>query len=300
MTLSARTPSKSVLPLLDTDVVRTFVAIAENGSFTRAAQQMFRTPAALSMQIKRLEATLGQPLFVREARQVRLTPEGEVLLGFGRRMLKLNEEAVSQFLVPALEGTVRFGMPDDVGTRILPTVLAQFARSHPAVAVDVVLGRSVDIQNRLNAGELDLILMTAGNPGQDPNRGEVIHTEPLVWVCRSGGLAPERSPLPIALASPGCCWRTMALTALDRAGIAYRVAYTSEHCAGQEAAMEADLAVAPLPQGMIRPPFCKVNAAIGLPTLGEYQILLDRHEGLGPAAEALAGHITETFSNLRR
>ena len=128
------------LPLLDSDLVRTFVAIAETGSFTRAARQVFRTPGALSMQIKRLEETLGKTLFVRDARQVRLTPEGEVLLSFGRRLLKLNEEAVAQFLAPSLEGRVRFGTPDDVGTRLLPGVLAQFARSHPAVQVDVVVG----------------------------------------------------------------------------------------------------------------------------------------------------------------
>lgn len=99
--MSQQPASPATLPLLDTDVLRTFVAIAESGSFTRAAQQVFRTPSALSMQIKRLEETLSQTLFVREARQVRMTPEGEVLLSFGRRLLKLNEEAVSQVLAPS-------------------------------------------------------------------------------------------------------------------------------------------------------------------------------------------------------
>ena len=89
-------PNREVGPLLDTDVLRTFVAIAESGSFTRAAKQVFRTPSALSMQIKRLEEILGHVLFVREARRVRLTPEGEVLLGYGRRLLRLNEEAIRQ------------------------------------------------------------------------------------------------------------------------------------------------------------------------------------------------------------
>jgi len=110
--------NRAALPLLDSEVLRTFVTIAESGSFTRAAQQLFRTPSALSMQIKRLEETLGQSLFIREARRVSLTPEGEVLLGYGRRLLKLNEEAVGRFLAPSLEGSVRLGTPDDVARAI--------------------------------------------------------------------------------------------------------------------------------------------------------------------------------------
>ncbi|MFC3286175.1 LysR family transcriptional regulator [Litchfieldella rifensis] len=302
MTLPTLSSQSGALPLLDTDVLRTFVAIAESGSFTRAARQVFRTPSALSMQIKRLEETLGQPLFVREARQVRLTPEGEVLLGYGRRLLKLNEEAVTQFLAPSLEGTVRFGTPDDVGTRILPGVLAQFARSHPAVQVDVIMGRSADMLQRMDAGELDLVLVTAGNPGMEmeATRGDVVHTEPLVWACREGGVAPRRSPLPVALASHGCVWRSAALAALDRAGLPYRIAYTSEHCAGQEAAMLADLAVAPFPLSLVKPPLRKLEQDAGLPPLGDYQVVLIRREGIGSASEALAGHVTDAFRDLRR
>ncbi|MCC5883894.1 MAG: LysR family transcriptional regulator [Halomonas sp.] len=286
----------SPLPLLDTDVLRTFVAIAECGSFTRAARQVFRTPSALSMQIKRLEETLGHTLFVREARQVRLTPEGETLLGYGRRLLKLNEEAVTQFLTPSVAGRLGFGSTDDVGTRILPGVLAQFARSHPAVQVDVVVGTSRDMLARLDAGELDLILMTAGNPGQEI-RGEIVHSEPLVWAGREGGLAVQRSPLPVALAQHGCAWRGMALEALDRAGLSYRIAYSCEHCAGQEAAMLADLAVAPFPLSLVRPPLRRIASGL-LPPLGEYQLAMVRRPGADSACETLAGHVMAVFREL--
>lgn len=300
---SPQVPNPPSLPLLDTDVLRTFVAIAESGSFTRAAEQVFRTPAALSMQIKRLEETLGQALFVREARKVSLTAEGEVLLGFGRRLLKLNEEAVAQFLTPPVEGTVRFGMPDDVGTRVLPGVLAQFARTHPAVQVDVIVGRSVDLQKNIDQGKLDLVLVTDGSLGMEPGRGDVVHSEPLVWVGREGGIAVQRSPLPIALASHGCAWRAMALTALDRVGIAYRIAYTSENSAGQEAAMVADLAIAPFPASLVRSPLRKLErtprGGPDLPPLGNYQISLIRREGTGPASDALAGYVTEAFRSWR-
>ena len=138
MTQAPAPRASSTQPLLDTDVLRSFVAIAEYGSFTHAAKAVFRTPSALSMQIKRLETTLDKSLFVREARRVQLTEHGELLLRYARQLLQLNAETVNAFLAPALEGTVRIGTPDDVGTRILPRVLAAFARSHPAVQVDVM------------------------------------------------------------------------------------------------------------------------------------------------------------------
>lgn len=289
----------TTLPLLEADNLKTFVAIAESGSFTRAARQIFRTPSAVSMQVKRLEDTLGQTLFVREARRVRLTPEGESLLGYSRRLLKLNEEAVTHFLSPALAGTVRFGTTDDVGTRILPGVLCQFARSHSAVEVNVVAGSSIEMLRRLDRGELDLALVTADNEGQEAVGGTVVHTEPLVWAGREGGVAPQRSPLPLALANHGCAWRRLALNALDDAGIRYRVAYTSENCSGQEAAMLADLAVAPFPASLVRPPLRRLGAEAGLPAIGDYRILLLRGAGGGGASEALARHITDGFQSLR-
>jgi DNA-binding transcriptional LysR family regulator len=282
-------------PLLEFDLLKSFVAIAESGSFTRAAQQVFRSPAAVSMQIRRLEETLGHSLFERKARKVRLTTQGEVLLRYSRRLLKLNEEAVSQFVAPAIEGTVCFGSPDDLGTRVLPMVLAQFARSHPGVSVNVIVSSSVEMARRLDAGEIDMALMTAGNDGQDPGRGKVIYSEPLVWAYRQGGLAPEQTPLPLALARQGCCWRKMALDALDKQGRSYRIAYTCDHSAGMEAAMQADLAIAPIPKSQLRAPFIEAEAGHDLPEIGEYQLLFECREGLGPAAEALASYIIEAW-----
>ena len=288
-------PASTALPLLESDVLRTFVGIAESGSFTRTAAQVYRTTAAVSMQIKRLEETLGRNLFVREARRVRLTPEGEMLLGYARRLLKLNEEAVSQFLAPALVGRVCFGSPTDLGNRVLPGVLSMFARSHPAVQVEVAVGRSADLIEKLDAGELDLILINAGNDGQDDSRGEIIYSEALVWAGREGGLAVQRSPLPLALANPGCAWRRTALDALDRLDLPYRIAYSCEQCAGQEAAMIADLAVAPFPRSLVRPPLRRLGEEHGLPPLGDYHIKLLRGSNRGDAAAALAAQVVVAF-----
>jgi len=285
------------IPLLDNDVLRTFVAISECGTFTGAAKVVHRTPSALSMQIKQLEQNLGKCLFIREPRQVRLTAEGEALLDYSRRLLRLNEEAVQYFLSPTLEGKVGIGTSDDVGTRILPEVLAQFARSYPAVLVNVVVGSSKQNLARLDAGELDMALVTVADQVRDI-RGEVVHEEPLVWAGGEGASAFLRTPLPIAVAHEGCSWRRMTLRALDRARKPYRIAYTCEHCSGQEAAMVADLAVAPFPKSLVRPPLKEV-ASQDLPEIGSYQLALVRR-GSNPLNDALALHVKGAFRSLQK
>ena len=299
MTQSPAPSASGVQPLLDTDVLRSFVAIAEHGSFTRAAKAVFRTPSALSMQIKRLETTLGKNLFVREARRVQLTEHGELLLRYARQLLQLNAEAVACFLAPELEGTVRIGTPDDVGTRILPQALGEFARSHPAVQVDVMTGASRVILERLDAGEIDLALVTAGNLDVQVERGEIVHTEPLVWVGRADGTARLREPLPVALAEHGCAWRADAVNALDRAGRPYRVAYSSEHSAGQRAAVEADLAVAPLPRSLANSPLLEIIDEPKMPALVDTHVALVIGAHCAEAGKALTQHVRAAFRALR-
>lgn len=284
-------------PLLENDLLRTFVAIADTGSFTRAAQRVHRTTSAVSMQVKRLEETLGRSLFLRLGRTVSLTPDGEALLSYGRRMLQINEEAVARFLAPAVDGRVRFGAPDDFGTRFLPNILARFAAIHPQVEVDVVLAPSVTLMSRLDAGELDLTLVTAGSTETPPERGVTVYTEPLVWAGLKGGRAQEEEPVRLALSSPGCAWRGAALAALDAAGKPYRIAYNSEHCQGQLAAVLADLAVAPLPRSLITPPYALVESHYGLPALGDYHILLVKGAQMGSAAEALAEQVNASLES---
>ncbi len=283
--------------LLDVDLLRTFAAIVDHGSFSRAAQAVFRTPSAVSMQMKRLEEAVDRPLFQREGRNVALTPDGEALLGYARRMLRLNDEALSHFRAPPLEGVVRFGAPDDFGTRFLPDMLLRFSRTHSRVQVDVALGTSARLQRQLADGDLDLTLVTEDETNRTAH-GQVVFREPLLWAGLRGGTAWRRRPLPLALANHGCAWRRLALEALDAAGVDYRIAYTSEHCAGQKAAMLADLAVAPFPASLVLAPMEALDEEADLPPLGHYHLELLRAPGAGAAAEALAGHVVSSFSQL--
>ena len=282
----------SIPPGLDPDLLRSFVLIAEGGSFTRAAQAVGRTQSAVSMQIRRLEEILGQPLLLRGTRGVEPTQHGLWLLERARRLLALHDEIHSTFRQPAVAGAVRLGSPDDYAIRWLPGILARFAASHPAVQVEVICAPSNELAERLEEGELDLTLISEGNepPGARPRwlwRG------PLFWVGTEE--VARRRPLPIALASCGCSWRKAAVAALDAADVPWRMAYTAASLSGSLAVALAGLAVtvampAPLPEGLR-----VLGTAEAMPVLPDFGIGLLRGPGT-PVSEALARHIEEGFA----
>jgi DNA-binding transcriptional LysR family regulator len=290
-------PLNHPLPLLELDVLRTFVAIAETGSFTAAASAVFRTPSAVSMQIKKLEEMLRCQVFTRDARSVTLTTDGEVLIGYARRMLAINRDAVSKFVVPDVAGVVRLGSPDDYGERVLPSVLKRFAQSHPNVAVDVIIDQSGKLRRRLAERELDLTLFTVCK--NIPAEAEVLLTEPIVWGGARGGSAHLRKPLPVSVWEEGCAWRADAIEALGRDGVDYRVAYMSAHTAGQRSAILADLAVAPLPRSFIGDDIVALGPENGLPQLSNYNLaMMVTPDATGPA-RAVAEHIRATMEQFR-
>ena len=172
--------------MLDLDQLRTFVAIAETGSFTKAADVVFKTQSAVSMQMRRLEERIGKPIFVRDGRASRLTEEGERLLGYARRMVRLSEETVAAFDETELQGSVTLGTPDDYADRFLPEMLARFARSNPRVEVSVVCEPSITLMEMARTGDIDLAIVT--DCGEMPT--EVIRQEPLFWV-GSSSTAPS-------------------------------------------------------------------------------------------------------------
>jgi len=281
----------TIPPGLDPDLLRSFVLIAEGGSFTRAAQAVGRTQSAVSMQIRRLEDMLGQPLLLRGARGVEPTRHGHWLLERARRLLALHDEIHTTFRQPAVAGAVRLGSPDDYAIRWLPGILARFAASHPAVQVEVVCSPSNELVERLENGELDLTLLSEGNepPGA---RVRWLWRGPLLWVGTEA--VARRRPLPVALATGGCSWRRAAVAALDGADLPWRMAYAAASLSGSLAVALAGLAVtvampAPLPEGLR-----VLGAAEGLPPLPDFAIGLLRGPAT-PVAEALARHIEENF-----
>lgn len=281
---------------IDPDLLRAFVLIAEHRSFTRAAQIVGRTQSAVSMQVQRLEAQLGQRLLLRgRGGSVELTQHGRFLLDRAREMLAINDQIWASFQEPDVAGTVRLGTPDDYALRYLPPILARFAETHPAVDVEVTCLPSVELMERLRAGELDLTLLSEGH---EPRRGDAVclWRGPLTWIT-SERFAPHRKdPLPLALAAAHCSWREAALQALDAAGRRYRVAYTSATQVGTHAPVLAGLAVTVstiswLPEGLRA-----LHPDEGLPPLPDFGIMmLKGPDPRQPVTDVLAAGIEEGF-----
>jgi DNA-binding transcriptional LysR family regulator len=250
------------------------------------------------MQIKKLEDVLGRAVFSRDARSVSLTTEGEMLLGYARRMLAINREAVSKFIVPDITGVVRLGSPDDFGERILPQVLRRFAQSHPSIAVDVVIDQSINLRRRMDDRALDITLLT-NSVKVSLEGAETLMTEPIVWAGAKGGCAHMKEPLPVSLWEEGCAWRANALESLGRDGRNYRVAYMSAHTAGQRAAILSDLAVAPLPKSFLGSDMVELTVKDGLPEMGTYSLVMLVAPDATPPVKAAADHIRATFEVFR-
>ena len=277
---------------LDSDQLRTFVAIADGGSFTAAARAVHRTQSAVSMQMKRLEARVGHRLFARGARGVVPTAEGEALLGTARRVLRLLDEAAEELRAPQLEGSVRIGLPEEYGPTVLPRLLAEFAEAHPKVMVSVQCGLSAELDEALAGGRLDLAILVSDLVRMP---GEVLLHDPTVWVTSSRHLAHEQEPLPLAMFEAGCWWRDWALRALDRQDRAYRIAYSSPSVAGIQAAVTAGLAVTLL-GASTRPKDSRILAAEdGFEPLPGSQVLLRRADKVdSPAVDGMANAISRT------
>lgn len=283
--------------LLDPDQLRTFVAIAETGSFTRAADVVHKTQSAVSMQMKRLEERVGRPIFVREGRNSRLTEDGERLLDYARRIVKLNIEAVSSFADAALSGRVCLGVPDDYADRFLPDIMARFSRTHPFVELTVICEPSSELVQRIAGGTIDLAIITATEITS--RNVQVIRRERLLWVTSGRHSVHQETPVPLALGRPTCQWRDIAVQRLAGAGRTHRVLYSSPNAGAVAAAVLAGLAVSVFPESALRPGMRVLGHGDGYPPLPPCDIGLmrNRHEP-SALADALAHHIIQGLDNL--
>jgi len=248
--------------------------------------------------MKRLEELVGRPLFVRDGRQSRFTADGERLIEYARRIVNLNDEAVAAFTKPELTGTLRFGTPDDYADRFLPEILARFSRTHPLVTVNVDCAQSGQLFERARHGELDLALVTACS---EIFADEIVRTEPLVWVTSARHSVHMLDTLPIAISHTGCEWRALTISALERQGRKYRIAYSSPNSNAVNAAVLAGLAVGSVPEICVRPGMRILSEKDGFPTLGSFRLgIVHRPGRRSSAAEALGQHISESISNIPR
>ena len=230
---------------LDMDLLRSLTLAIDLGSFARAAERVGRTQSALSLQMRKLEEQAGQTLFHKQGRSLALTPAGELLLGYARRLLELNDEAIAALRGRALEGEVRLGLPSDFAENWLPGVLARFARAHPSVRIDVRVGRNAGLVDGVLRSELDLALaFREVDCAPAPSATEFpIGELPISWIGPLDWTPSAQGPLSLVLFEQPCIFRRAGLEALDRAGIPWRVTFTSPSLAGVWAAVAAGLGV---------------------------------------------------------
>jgi len=272
---------------LDLDVLRTFVTGHDLGSYAKAADRLGRSQSAISLQLRKLEETIGRTVLRKSGRGLALTPEGEIVLGFARRLLELNDEAVAAVRSPSLEGQVRVGLLPDFAETWLPDMLGSFSRAHPSVHIEARVERSGTLKDAIDRGELDLALTWA--EGADSSFGaEDLASLPIVWIGRSDFVRSPDEALPLVMLDQPCLFRRRGLAALDVAGISWRLAFTSPSLSGLWAAVAAGLGIT-LRTPHVLPERASVLdiGSIGLPRVGEVGLRLYKSDGSSASPAAL-------------
>jgi len=230
---------------LDSDLLRSFLAINDAGSFMAGAARIHRSQSAASVQIKKLETLLGSAVFERHGRGIRLTALGEQLEPVARRVVEQLDQARAALTGAELQGALTIGIPDDHSREKLSTIIADFARHHPKVELTVHCALSTGFSRQLARGDLDLAVHEVETVGDGM---VLLRRESLVWAMARQHDLLERDPLPVALFDRACWWRDAALQSLQASGRSYRVVFTSESVTGVAAAIEAGIAVGVLGQ----------------------------------------------------
>ena len=281
---------------LESDLMRSFLAVADTGSVTHAAARLFRTQSAVSLQIKRLEENLGQPLFLRQARGVELTPRGEQLLPYARRVVETLDEAAIALREKPLVGPVRVGIPDEYSGTILPRALAAFDERHEGVQVSVRVNHSSAL---LEAMEEDLIDIAVIYDWAYVQEGEILCVDPTVWVTSLHHEQHLRKPVPVAVYFKSDWSRDYAELSLNRQGIDWRPAWSCDMAGGFRVAVANGMAIAPLSRSTIPPGCRELTVADGYTNVDSARVLLRRNpRGTSPALEGMAVLLREAFAPL--
>ncbi len=262
---------------LDLGTLRSFVTIADAGSMTRAASRLFMTQSAISMQIKRLENSLGFSVFERSAQGMTPTSEGEQLLHFANQMLALNDEAMGRLTSPDYEGLVRLGVPGDVIYPHIPRVLREFSRDYPRVQIKLSSAQTYTLKSEFNEGLQDIVLTTEKTPSPG---GRVVSTQPLVWTGAESGVAWKKRPLPLGFAKI-CAFKGGVTKALDDAGIDWVDIVTAGDAAASEAMTSADLCVTAELESAIHSSRVTIEHGGQLPDLPQHSIVLYSNDSSG-------------------
>jgi DNA-binding transcriptional LysR family regulator len=278
--------------VLDNELLRTFVAVAEHGSFTRAAAGLHRTQSGVSMQIRRLEQSLAAQLFERRAAGVALTAAGRVMLGHARQMLALSAQAKADVAAQAAEAPIRIGVMEDYGLQVLQPALARLAAASPPLPVEVVTGLTARLLERLGS-EFDLVI--AMHPtGQ--GGGTLLRREQAVWAMAAGYADDSGGPIPLALYPPGCLLRAWAVEALEAARRPWRLSFVGDSPAAVQAVAARGEALTVVKASLFPRRLRRVPLQFGLPRLPAADVRFHRARALSVSAGRLADRLVEQLA----
>lgn len=278
---------------LDSELLRTFLSVAEAGSVTTGATLIHRSQSATSLQIKRLEAILGQAVFKRHGRGVMLTETGRRLLPIAQEVTARLDAALHDLSREAVRGRLRLGIPDDHGRARLSRIVAAFVRLHPQVELDVTCALSTGFPEALERGELDLAVYEVERPTPDE---EVLFEDPTCWVSSNLRDFAAVGSTPVALFDHACWWRDAALTSLDARGEPYRIVYSSQSVSGVIAAVEAGIAIGLIGRSSLEPGLSVVGTQLGLgPTATSKLVLAQKATRSSDPMAAMKAAIRSAF-----
>ena len=278
---------------LDSDLLRTFLAVTESGSFSRAANLIHRSQSAVSLQIKQLETTLGQAVFERRARGVLLTTAGEKLHPAAQKIVALLDETIGDLRADPLRGRLRIGIPDEYGDSLMAEVVGRFAREHPLVELEVRCGFSADFPEAVARGELDMAVHAVEALGDNMT---VLTNEKTRWAVSRYHDVLARDPLPVALFDRACWWRDQALASLEQSGRRFSVVFSSESTTGISAAISAGVAIGVVSSESPNPAFRLLSAEDGFAEMPASYLVLESRAGAdNDLARAMARAIEQVF-----
>lgn len=280
-------------PTLDLAMLRTFVAIVDSGTMARAAERVARSQPAVSLQMKKLEEVIGSDLLRRHGRRLMPTEIGETLYAYAKRLLEINDEAMSALSSTGLAGTIRLGIAQDFAEGYLTTVLARFARAHPSVIVEVRADRNAVLLDCLERRQLDIALILGD---AHEGSGILIGQLPMAWIGLSDTRVDHGRSLPLVLFESPCIFRKTGLAALDKTGMPWRVAFSSPSLSSQWSAVAAGLGVTVRTPLGIRAPLTILGPEHGLPVLPAVDIsLYCADEQPGPLAQKLQAILIDSI-----
>jgi DNA-binding transcriptional LysR family regulator len=275
--------------VFDPVLLKTFVTVAETLSFTRAAQLLGLSQPTVSQHIRKLETAAARHLVTRDTRDVRLTDNGDALLGFARTILAAHDEATSYFTGSAMRGRLRFGSADDLALTQLPQVLRDFRQLYPQINLELTVNQSGALLRRLAAGQLDLVFIKQESGDQ---LGRLVRRDRMVWVSHQSVQLDPDAPLPLIVYQAPSLSRTVAIRALEEAGHTWRITCNVREVNGVLAAVRAGIGVAVFPQSLMPSDLVQIPSVFGLPPLGDVDFsLVDNPSAAREPVEALASAI---------